>query len=164
VPDFDPDQVIQLYSRIFFACHTRHVRDPESATVLSANQASILSHLDTVEPTALAELASHMGVTPSTMSIAVDRLVRQGYITRDRSPDDRRVRALRLTEAGERIKRSQKVLDPPLVTAMLERLPPPERTAALHGLALLARAANEQIAARRDMRRGDPGAHGARAS
>ena len=70
------DDFITLYSQIYFACHTRHVHDPESGTRVSARQASILSHLDSVEPTPLSQLASHMGVTVSTMSIAVDRLVR----------------------------------------------------------------------------------------
>ena len=68
------DDFIALYSQIYFACHTRHVHDPESGTRVSARQASILSHLDSVEPTPLSQLASHMGVTVSTMSIAVDRL------------------------------------------------------------------------------------------
>ena len=65
------DDFIDLYARIYFACHTRHVHDPDSGTKVSARQASILSHLDSVEPTAVSALAAHMGVTVSTMSIAI---------------------------------------------------------------------------------------------
>ena len=60
-------QVMTNYPRIFFACHTRHVRDDESGKVISAHQASVLDHLDELEPTALNDLARHMGVTASTM-------------------------------------------------------------------------------------------------
>ena len=42
-------QVLELYPKIFFACHTRHVRDPSTRRVLSAHQASILDHLDARE-------------------------------------------------------------------------------------------------------------------
>ena len=138
------DDFIALYSQIYFACHTRHVHDPESGTRVSARQASILSHLDTVDPTPLSQLASHMGVTVSTMSIAVDRLVRQGYVVRDRAEADARVRHVRLTPAGERLRAAQKVLEPRLVRALLSHLSPADRRDALRGLELLGSAAREQ--------------------
>jgi DNA-binding MarR family transcriptional regulator len=143
------DDFIALYSQIYFACHTRHVHDPESGTRVSARQASILSHLDSVEPTPLSQLAAHMGVTVSTMSIAVDRLVRQGYVVRDRAESDARVRHVRLTAAGERLRAAQKVLEPRLVRAMLSHLSPADRRDALRGLELLGSAAREQTKERR---------------
>ena len=143
------DNFIDLYSQIYFACHTRHVHDPESGTRVSARQASILSHLDAVEPTPLSQLASHMGVTVSTMSLAVDRLVRQGYVVRDRAESDARVRHVRLTPAGERLRAAQKVLEPRLVRAVLSRLSPADRRDALRGLELLGAAAREQTKERR---------------
>ena len=143
------DEFIDLYAQIYFACHTRHVHDPESGTRVSARQASILSHLDTVDPTPVSQLASHMGVTVSTMSIAIDRLERQGYVVRARAETDARVRHVRLTVAGERLRTAQKVLEPRLVRAVLSRLSPADRRAALHGLELLGAAAREQVKARR---------------
>src|ERR1700747_758800 len=73
-------QVMELYPRIYFACHTRHVRDPETRRLLSAHQASILDHLDEHEPLALLDLAKHMGVTPSTMSLNIERLGGRGDV------------------------------------------------------------------------------------
>ena len=144
------DDFIDLYSQIYFACHTRHVHDPDSGTRVSARQASILSHLDSVEPTPLSQLATHMGVTVSTMSLAVERLVRQGYVVRDRAESDGRVRHVRLTPSGERLHTAQKVLEPRLVQAMLSRLSPLDRRNALRGLELLGAAAREQVKSRRD--------------
>jgi DNA-binding MarR family transcriptional regulator len=91
-----------LYPKIFFACHTRHVRDPRSRRILSAHQASILDHLDEREPLPLMDLAKHMGVTPSTMSISIERLVRQGYVVRSRNRTDKRRVSLTLSAAGAR--------------------------------------------------------------
>jgi DNA-binding MarR family transcriptional regulator len=145
----DVDTVLECYPRIYFACHRRHVRDEQTAAVLSAHQASVLDHLDEVESTSLLELAGHMGVTPSTMSLMVDRLERGGYVTRGRSEKDKRRVDLRLTPAGVRIKRQQKVLEPELVAAMLNRLDDPDLRLALRGLQLLAEAAMAMTAARR---------------
>ena len=138
-------QVMSLYPRIYFACHTRHVRDPHTEHLLSRHQASVLDHLDEVEPTTLNDLAKHMGVTAGTMSLTVDRLERRGYVVRIRDVADRRRVHLRLTSAGVRVRQASSVLDPPRVEAVVARLTPQERDAALRGLALLARASQEQM-------------------
>jgi len=143
----DRDTVLECYPKIYFACHMRHVRDLGSRTkVLSAHQASILDHLDSVEPTTVHDLASHLGVTPSTMSLHLDKLESGGYVRRVRSRVDARRVELRLTPAGVRIKQQQKVLDPRLVDLMLEQLSEADRRKALDGLSLLAKAARELIA------------------
>lgn len=141
-------QVMMFYPRIFFACHTRHVRDDRSGRTISAHQASILDHLDEVEATGLNELAKHMGVTASTMCLTVDRLVRAGYVVRARDGSDGRRVALRITRPGARLRDKKTVLDADRVRAMLARLTPGLRREALHGLELLARAADESIASR----------------
>lgn len=138
----DVRALLDAYPRIYFACHRRHVRDPERDRVLSAHQASILDHLDAVEPTSLNDLAAHMGVTPSTMSIAIDRLQRHGYVVRERDDRDRRRLQLRLTEDGVRIRGANSVLDPELVAKMLDELDAPARRTALAGLTALAAAAD----------------------
>lgn len=138
-------RVLAAYPRIYFACHTRHVRDPGTGRELSAHQASILSHLDDVDPATVTELAEHMGVTVSTMSLAVKRLVRQGYVTRSADPSDGRVVQLRLTASGVRVKESQTVLDPARVALVVGRLGEGDRARALEGLELLARASDEAV-------------------
>ena len=139
----DVDKLIGWYARIYFACHRRHVRDPKTRKVLSAHQASILDHLDEVDGTSLFTLANHLGVTASTMSLSIQRLVDAGYVRRERDQKDARRVQIRLTRAGVRIKQQQSVLDPALVEALLERLSPIDRVAALRGLALFAHAADE---------------------
>jgi DNA-binding MarR family transcriptional regulator len=137
----DVAAVFRHYPRIFLSCHRQHVRDPKSGTLLSRNQASILDHLDSVHATTVSDLAKHMGVTASTMSIAVDRLVKLGYVVRELDEADRRRVRLRLTDAGVRVCAESSVLEPDLVGDMLDQLTPAERREALKGLSLLARAA-----------------------
>jgi len=133
--------VMALYPRIYFACHTRHVRDMELQRLLSRHQASILDHLDEIDPTTVNDLARHMGVTAATTSIALDRLERKGYIARARDAADRRRVHVRLTSAGVRVRDSASVLDPPRVEALVATLTDEERAIAIRGLTLLAEAA-----------------------
>jgi DNA-binding MarR family transcriptional regulator len=137
--------VMTLYPRIYFACHTRHVRDPRSQRLLSRHQASILDHLDEIEPTTVMNLAAHMGVTPGTMSLSIDRLERKGYAVRLKDAKDRRRVHVRLTTAGVRMREASSVLDPARVEALVARLDEEDRARAIEGLGLLARAAQEQM-------------------
>ena len=141
----DPESVAAVmahYPRIYFACHTRHVRDPRGGGTLSGHQASVLDHLDDRNPTTLLRLAQHMGVTASTMSLSIKRLIRLGYVARKRDAQDRRVANLLLTRAGVRVREANSVLDPALIKALLAQLTREERKAALYGLGLLALAAD----------------------
>lgn len=148
-------RLLEAYPKIFFACHVRHVRDPETGKELSAHQASILDHLDDRQPTSLMVLARHMGVTASTMSLTVDRLVRSGHLLREKDAADARRVCLRLTADGLRIKSMQKVLDPECVHDLLARLSPEDREAGLRGLELLARAAEQQVQSKGPKSRGE---------
>jgi len=98
-----------------------------------------------------------MGVTPSTMSLQIEQLVRKGYVTRGRDKEDGRRLLLRLSESGVRVREANSVLDTERVGKMLARLSPEERAAGLAGLALLAKAASQQreeLEQRRKPRRG----------
>ncbi|MGD8322318.1 MAG: MarR family winged helix-turn-helix transcriptional regulator [Gemmatimonadota bacterium] len=144
----DIASITHAYPRIAYACRPRHIVDPGTGARVSAHQAEILSYLDGADPTMVGELAAHVGVTPSTMSITLKRLEEGGYVRRDRDPADRRVINVRLTAAGERVRDARTVLEPERVAAMLSLLSPEERTEAVRGLALLAEAAEALV--RRD--------------
>jgi len=137
----DVDRLLRGYPAIFLACHVEHRRDPATRRVISERQAQIVDHLDGAEAMRLTDLARHMGVTPATMSIAVDRLVRAGFVRRERDLRDRRALRLRLTAAGARLRDASEVLDAGLAKKLLAALSPPDRDKALAGLDLLARAA-----------------------
>src|SRR5258708_20492780 len=112
------DRLMAAYPQIYFACHTRQVQDTRGRTI-SAHQASILDHLDETEPTTMTELARHMGVSLSTMSLTVDRLVAGGYFVRTRDLAGGRRVSLRLTELGVWTQVLKSVLGPRLLHLLL---------------------------------------------
>lgn len=136
------DAFVSAYRRIRFACQAREAVDPVGGKRLSAHQANLLGHLDREDPSMVSELAEHMGVTLSTMSLTLKRLEASGVVRRDRDPADRRVTNVRLTEVGERLRDAHQALDPDRIDGMLRLLDPVRRRKALAGLAVLADAAD----------------------
>jgi MarR family transcriptional regulator, organic hydroperoxide resistance regulator len=132
-------RLLDAYPAIFLACHRQHMRGDDEGNTLSENQASVLQHLDEKRPATLSKLAEHMGVSRSTMSITISRLVRDGYIRRVRSRDDTRCIALTLTPSGARVKRESSVLHPDLVREMFRTMRPDELETALQGIECLAK-------------------------
>ena len=127
------------------ACRPRFHQDPSGGDAVSAHQARVLALLHPSDPAMVGELAEHLGVTASTMSLTLKRLEAAGYVRRDRDPLDRRVMNVRLTEAGVRVRDGTRELDPERVERMLSLLRPDERREALRGICLLAQAAQRQV-------------------
>ena len=69
-------RLLDAYPTVFLACHRRHLREDESGNAVTEHQASILDHLHVTRPARLSKLAEHMGLSRSTMSITVSRLIR----------------------------------------------------------------------------------------
>src|SRR5205085_2137617 len=141
--DDDIFEVQRLYPQIYVACHTDHVRAASTEWRISSQDASILVHLDRESGLSPRQLAAHLGVAPSTLSAAIARLSELGYLTSQPDETDRRQRELRLTARGAEAISSTSVLNAERVRALLDKLAPDDRKAAVRGLTLLAQAARE---------------------
>ena len=146
------ERVLRSYPTIYLACHTQHLRGDESGKALSPHLGSILDHLSGDSPLTISELARHLDVTESTMSLQISKLDRARYVRRVPDAHDRRRVLVRLTAKGVRVKEQNSVLDPDLVRQMIALLDPREAEAALRGLELLANAA-DKLLNKRQLRR-----------
>jgi DNA-binding MarR family transcriptional regulator len=129
------------YPQIYFACHTRHVRRASTATRLSATDSTLLAHLDEDHATRPTKLAKHLGVAASTLSAAIARLARLGYVAHGKAAADGRAVDLRLTAKGAAAMQASSVLESARVAKMLGQLTAAERKRALDGIGLLAKGA-----------------------
>jgi DNA-binding MarR family transcriptional regulator len=143
----------RFYPQVFHACHVRHVRSRTNAWRVSERDQSLLAHLSLAEGTRPSELARHFGVGLPTLSEAVGRLERLGYVERGRAASDKRARSLRLTPTGAEALMGTSVLDTDRLRALLRRLSPRERQSAVRGLELLAGAARAMQADERGQRK-----------
>jgi len=73
------------------------------------------------------DVARFLGVPTTTLSSATDRLVKRGFLRRERIEADRRAVALTLSEAGAAYARSQVEAYRQMYMLMLSRLSPEER-------------------------------------
>ena len=137
----DAITVVQFaYPQVYYACHTRHERRRSSALRLSRRDSELLVHLDRADVTLVTELARHLDLAASTVSEAVSRLEKLGFIRKaDRSGDRRRV-GLLLTDRGADAVRGTSVLERARLRTVLSRLSVRDRAVVTRGLRLLARA------------------------
>jgi DNA-binding MarR family transcriptional regulator len=94
-------------------------------------------------PQRLADLATALGVEPSTATRMCDRLVRKGLVARRRSSDDRRAVRVSLTAGGAavvaEVSRRRRVE----IVEIMGRLPTAQRASVLRALRAFADAAGE---------------------
>ena len=139
----DVRQVQTCYPQIYLACHVDHKRARTTTSGISPRDSSLLAHLDERVGLSPATLARHLSIGAPTLSAALKKLARLGYVLQERDPRDARRQSVRLTRAGAKAMAESSVLEPSRVQALLNRLTSEERTRALEGLGLLARAARE---------------------
>ncbi|WP_232326108.1 MarR family winged helix-turn-helix transcriptional regulator [Microbispora sp. ATCC PTA-5024] len=76
---------------------------PLWASNLTMQQLKVVMYLSMRGSAPGQELARHLGVGLGTTTGIVDRIVAQGLATRREDPNDRRIRRVELTEAGQRL-------------------------------------------------------------
>ena len=97
-PSSDAARAWQLLLRLFFA---QRVRSGERAgRDLSPAQCHVLHLLEPGRPVPMGRLAQTLSCDASNVTGLIDRLEARGYIRRQPSPDDRRVKVLELTTTG----------------------------------------------------------------
>lgn len=141
--DEDVFEVQRLYPQIYVACHNDHIRAGSTEWRVSSQDASVLVHLDRQAGIRPSALARHLGVAASTLSATISRLEKLGYLSSTPAANDKRQRELKLTARGAEAISATSVLNAEKVGALMKKLTPDERRAAVKGLALLARAARE---------------------
>jgi DNA-binding transcriptional ArsR family regulator len=97
------ERIQVCYPQVYYACHTRHDRARSNETRLSARDSQILVHLDGHAALTLSDLAAHMDLSRSTLSEALTKLERLGYVVKaPHAARDRRHMACRSRERGPR--------------------------------------------------------------
>ncbi|HKW49122.1 MAG TPA: MarR family winged helix-turn-helix transcriptional regulator [Gemmatimonadaceae bacterium] len=135
------EQVQLAYPQVYHACHTRHQRKRSTDHGLSQRDAAILAHCSPSAPRVPAQLARHLDIARSTLSEALKKLERLGYVRRvsDANGDGRRVGVL-LTAQGLHAVRETSVLESARLEAVLRCASASDRAAIVDGLAALATA------------------------
>ena len=68
---------------------------------LSISEMHTLEGIGLYESRTMTETAEILSVTTGTLTVAIDRLVRKGYVDRHRDENDRRIMRIKLTKKGK---------------------------------------------------------------
>ena len=118
----------------------RMLRREDPASGLTGPRLSALSVLVFRGPMSLAGLATAEQVSPPTMTRIVDALVKEGLVTREPEPGNRRRVRIAATEEGKRLLEAGRRRRVEALTQRLARLAESERRALERAVELLERA------------------------
>ncbi|HLX87365.1 MAG TPA: MarR family transcriptional regulator [Acidimicrobiales bacterium] len=141
VTDEDLTEAIILASRAMVGIAVRSLAGSEQEVTLPQYRTLVV--LTYGGPSRLADLATTLGVSPSTATRMCDRLVRKGLISRSRDDLDRREVNLTVTEAGRGAVEAVIERRRGEVQEMLRSIPAESRVQLSQSLHMLAMAAGE---------------------
>jgi DNA-binding MarR family transcriptional regulator len=114
---------------------------------LTTSQLKVLFLLYSAESASMGRLAASLGVTLSTVTGIVDRLVEHGMVIREEDPHDRRLVVCRATDQGVAVAERLNDAGNSRLRAVLDRLSLAELRCVVEGLQLLTDAVHAEAAA-----------------
>lgn len=99
----------------------RAIRTGEYRDV-TANDMHVIEAIGTEEAKNMTRVARSLDVTTGTLTIAVNSLVKKGYVDRVRSEEDRRVVLISLSEKGKRAYLHHRQFHDRMINAVVEEL------------------------------------------
>ena len=89
---------------------------------VTANDMHVIEAIDMEEARNMSSVARSLGVTTGTLTIAVNSLVKKGYVERVRSEEDRRVVLVSLSEKGKKAYLHHRQFHEQMIEAIVEEL------------------------------------------
>lgn len=89
---------------------------------ITTNDMHIIEAIGTAKAKSMSTVAKAMAVTVGTLTIAINNLVKKGYVSRNRSEKDRRVVLISLTEKGRRAYEHHEKFHDKMIHALLKGL------------------------------------------
>ena len=131
-------------SRALVGVSARSLADVEETVTIA--QFRVLVVLAAHGQTTLVQLASRLGVNASTAQRQVDRLVREGLVSRRENPSDRREVVIVITPAGAALVDAVTARRRDAIARIVRDLPGADRPALIAALEAFAAAADEPVA------------------
>lgn len=89
---------------------------------ISVNDMHIIEAIGEKDPKNMSSVAKILSVTVGTLTIAINSLVKKGYVHRERSEEDRRVVLISLTEKGKSANAHHRKFHEGMIQAVLKDL------------------------------------------
>lgn len=124
----------------------RDVMDLEEKAIITQeykditnNDMHVIQAIGLDEPKNMSTIARELSVTVGTLTIAMNSLVKKGYVNRERGTEDRRVVYISLSEKGRKAYRHHEEFHYQMINAILENLTQEETESLVEAMAKLNR-------------------------
>ena len=130
------DEIIEIFKNIKKAISSKFEKSAKKYG-FTAPQLGVIFHLHVMPSITLQALSEHMGLTKSTVSGIVDRLEKQGVVTREIPKDNRRIVKLSISEEFKKnndICKMKKEFIADFISESIKNTDPEEVENMIHGL------------------------------
>jgi DNA-binding MarR family transcriptional regulator len=149
--DLKPDVDRILEAIIYLYTESRRItKELARRANLTGPQLTVVKLLETMGDLSLSDLSERIRAQNSTVTGIIDRMEREGLVTRARSTEDRRVVLIQLTAKGQALAEEIKVEPMEIFRSALESLSPQETRDLMKILTKIAR--RVQAIVRRDVK------------
>lgn len=131
------ESILQYLEDIYEGFRRFEARNLTSRRNLSIGEWHIIAKIGPRAKRRLGDLASAMGVTMASMTVAVSKLEKKGCLQRERAPDDRRGVLVSLTRRGEAAFRVHSRFHKKMMDTILEGMDQAQLAALVATFALL---------------------------
>lgn len=104
---------------------------------ITNNDMHVIQAIGVEEPKNMSTIAKELSVTVGTLTIAMNSLVKKGYVIRERGQEDRRVVYISLSEKGQRAYRHHEEFHRQMIDEVLKVLEPQETEALVKAVSKL---------------------------
>ena len=104
---------------------------------ITNNDMHVIQAIGIGEPKNMSAIAKELSVTVGTLTIAMNSLVKKGYVTRERGKEDRRVVYISLSDKGRNAYQHHKKFHHDMIDAILQNLTADETESLVSALAKL---------------------------
>lgn len=101
---------------------------------ITSNDMHVIEAIGMGEPKNMSSIAKKLSVTVGTLTIAVNSLVKKGYVIRRRSKEDRRVVLVLLSEKGQQVYQHHARFHREMIRSVMEDLTKEELSALIRGV------------------------------
>ena len=101
---------------------------------ITNNDMHVIQVIGTGDPKNMSTIAKELSVTVGTLTIAMNSLVKKGYVTRERGQEDRRVVYISLSEKGRKAYTHHERFHQQMIREVLDGLGPEETEVLLKSL------------------------------
>ncbi|HQD49540.1 MAG TPA: MarR family transcriptional regulator [Defluviitaleaceae bacterium] len=106
---------------------------------LSVKEMHTIEAMGMYQPRTMTEVAQDLKITVGTLTTAINRLVKKGYVERNRIEDDRRIVQVQLTKKGKLAYRIHEKFHTDMINAMIDGLKEEEEDILVKALSQLSK-------------------------